>query len=245
MAVLSFDVTNGMVGQDSPAVSIEVTPQPSIALTHMFKAEKNAAPMLIGKHVYAPKIGQSTSSGSDWKLGRADRVNTITVTFSTNMWLTSTPKGGGMQGTAWSSPNCTFTMRGLLVYIEGSGTLTEYVTHGYTATTSRTQVTLESRASSVDNEYVGHLVRVRNDYEFVSAYVGSSKVGVGALPQHGWLDAPYSASRVSLMAAHARAHHARTHTHTIYAPHTHAGCYHRPSRLRFRSHQIRGSLCHL
>ena len=211
-----------MVGQDSPAVSIEVTPHPSIALTHMFKADKNAAPMLIGKHVYTPKIGQSTSSGSDWKLGGADRVNTITVTFATNMWLTTTPKGGGMHGTAWSSPNCTFTMRGLLAYIEGSGTLTEYVTHGYTATTSRTQVTLEPRASSVDNEYVGHLVRVRNDYQFVSAYVGSSKVG--ALPQPAWLHAPYSASRVSLMATRARAHPARTPPHAIYAPPTHAGC---------------------
>jgi hypothetical protein len=120
--VLSFDVTNGMDGQDSPAVSIEATPQPLIAPIAMVKGPKNARPLLIGKHVFPPSIGQSTSSGSDWKLGKADRVNTLTVTLSTNMWLTTKHDA--------ASPNCTLTMRGLLPSIEGTGTLTEYVTHG-------------------------------------------------------------------------------------------------------------------
>lgn len=120
--ILSFDVTNGMDGQESPAVSIEAVPQPLIAPIAMVKAPKNAQPMLIGQHLFRPRIGQSTSSGSDWRLGKADRVNTLTVTLSTNMWLTTKDDA--------ASPNCTFTLRGLLPSIEGSGTLGEYVTHG-------------------------------------------------------------------------------------------------------------------
>ena len=160
---LSFDLLNPFVGQESPAVSIEVTPYPLIHLTALDKGPKNHAPLLVFKYTYAPKIGQSTSSGSNWARGFADQINTISVTISTNVYLSVAPRYGDLA----ESPNCSYSVSGLLPTIAGSGTLTHV--------TSAVNVALDLRADTRDNFYVGYALRVRSQFVEIQAYVGVSQ----------------------------------------------------------------------
>jgi len=52
-------------------------------------------------------------------------------------------------------------------------------------------VTLDPRASSVDNQYVQHRIKVRSEYQAVSAYVGTTKVASIVPPGFGFVPIKY------------------------------------------------------
>jgi hypothetical protein len=175
---IQFNLQNPRDRQESPDVSIEVVPLPRIYPSLMMKGEGNHQPMLIGGHIYSPKIGQSTSRASNWALGGSDVTNTISVTFATNHWLTTAPKYGGSAAT----PNCTFTISGILPNTWGSGTLNKYVTHGFAQTTSSTTFTLDPRASSIDDAYYGYGIQIRFEVRWIVAYMGISRIASVSTP---------------------------------------------------------------
>ena len=168
--ILSFDLRNPTDGQESPSVSIEVTPYPLIHLVGMDSGPDNKAPLLVAQYWYTPMIGQSTSSPSNWALGMSDQTNTISVTVSVSMQLTASPTYGGSADTL----NCSFTVKGLLPMIAGSGTLT--------AVTSSTQVALDTRASTTNNAYAGFSIRIRSQFTQVVTYVGLSRAASLSVP---------------------------------------------------------------
>ena len=167
--IIGFELTNPNIGQASPDVYLEVGPYPFISPVLMEKGPKNSQPLLVGRYSFVPKIGQSSAMGSNWAIGGFDEINTMTVTFSTNVWLRA---------------NCTLTVTGILPTIQTSGTLSKYVTHGIAIETTTTVLSLDARSSNVDDAYTGNFIRVRDVFREIAAYMGAGRVVslVAALP---------------------------------------------------------------
>ena len=159
---LSFDLHNPASGQQSPTVSIVVAPYPTISMIAMDRAPGNKAPLFVSRYLYTPRIWQSTSAASNWELGKTDQTNTLSVTVSVDMQLTAGPMA------------CNFTIKALPPTIAGSGTITA-VNSGY-------QVALDIRASTTNNAYTGHAIRIRSQFMVIAMYVGIGRLASFSTP---------------------------------------------------------------
>ena len=160
--VLSFVLSNPLVGQQSPAISIsfqgvdtstgaQVVIIPSFAVDH---ADGNSNPLVIGFFSLA-YVEQQTPS--------ATLSNQITMAFSTNVGL---------------AVHSTISLFNLVGSMKEMG-----VIRGMSSASSMlNQVTLDSSASSVDNAYLGFAINIQGSFSNITQYSGTTKTATLAPP---------------------------------------------------------------